>query len=346
MPTHYQQIDVAKGLAIISVILLHSLEQDLRQSAYAAFHIGQAVPLFMILMGLNLGLALLRRPVPFSALYNRLYFQRRVDRLLMPLLLVYVASFVAGVLWLWLRGQNKIDLNLYSFIGLLPVSGPGNYFVTLLLQSILLLPLIGYCFQRWPVVTVLVLVLGEVAFLLVGNTIRMFDQNNYLYSAALPRYFSAMAMGLVLSRLVIRPLKASTLVPLLLLALASATYLFQVVYQGLKVPLIRADWDAQNLLAFGYAAFVTLVLFKLLPRHSERRTLRFLAALGKASYHIFLVQVVYFGLVFPHTPVLVNLGCCLLLGYLFYRYDEPLKEKLVYIRRSEALRNGKITQAP
>jgi peptidoglycan/LPS O-acetylase OafA/YrhL len=331
---YYQQIDVAKGLAIISVILLHSLELSFRQSTYAAFHIGQAVPVFMILMGLNQGLATMRRQVPFSGLYTRLYFERRIDRLLVPLLLVYVASFLAGLLWLWLKDQNKIDLNGYSLIGLLPVSGPGNYFVTLVLQSILLLPLIGYCFQRRPVATVVFLVVAEVLFLLLGNTIRLFDQNNYLYSAALPRYFSAIALGLILSRLVTRPLQAATLVPVLLLALASAAYLFRVVYQDLQVPLIRADWDAQNLLAFGYAAFVLLLLFKLLPRQSEKKILLFLAALGKASYHIFLVQVVYFGLVtFPHRQVLLHLCCCLLLGYLFYKYEDPLKEHLVYLRR-------------
>jgi peptidoglycan/LPS O-acetylase OafA/YrhL len=346
MPLHYQQIDVAKGLAIISVILLHSLELRFLQGAYAAFHISQAVPLFMILMGLNLGLASAGRTQHFSGLYTRLYFQRRVDRLLVPLLLVYVASFLAGVLWLWFQDQNKIDFNLYSLIGLLPVSGPGNYFVTLVLQSVLLLPLIGYCFQRKPVPTVVLLVVAEVLFLLLANTIGLFDQNNYLYSSALPRYFSAIGLGLILSRLVTRPLQAATLVPVLLLALASAAYLFQVVYQNLQVPLIRADWDTQNLLAFGYAAFMLLILFKVLPRHSDKSVLKFLAALGKASYHIFLVQVVYFGLVVPQSPVLVDLTCCLLLGYLFYRYDEPLKEKLVYIRRGEALRKGKINAAP
>ena len=334
MLLHYQQIDVAKGLAIISVILLHSLELRFRQSTYATFHIGQAVPVFMILMGLNQGLVALRRPLAFADLYTRLYFARRVDRLLVPLLLIYAASLLAGLLWLWLTDQNKLDLNFYSLIGLLPVSGPGNYFVTLVLQSILLLPLIGYCFQRRPVATVVVLVISEVLFLLLGNHIRFFDHNNYLYSAALPRYFSAIALGLIMSRLVSRPLKAAVLVPALLLALASAAYLFRVVYQDLQVPLIRADWDTQNLLAYGYAAFVLVLLFKLLPQQSEKKSLLFLAELGKASYHIFLVQVVYFGLVaFPHSQVLLNLCCCLLLGYLFYRYEDPLKEHLVYLRR-------------
>ncbi|MGV3502986.1 MAG: acyltransferase family protein [Adhaeribacter sp.] len=334
MAQHYQQIDVVKGLAIISVILLHSLELGFRQSTYAAFHIGQAVPLFLILMGLNLGLATNGRRQAFSALYTRLYFERRVDRLLVPLLLVYLASFLAGVAWLWITQQNKININGYSLIGLLPVSGPGNYFVTLVLQSILLLPLIGYFFQRQPVLTVLLLVAGEVLFLLLSNSVRLFDENNYLYSAALPRYFSAIAGGLILSRLVVRPLRARTLALLLLLALGSAAYLFEVVYLNLQVPGIRADWDTQNLLAFGYAASLLLLLFKLLPQRSNKGALRFLAALGKASYHIFLVQVVYFGLVtLPQSQVLFNLACCLLLGYLFYRYDEPLKEKIVYLRR-------------
>lgn len=337
MAQHYQQIDVVKGLAIISVILLHSLELGFRQNTYAAFHIGQAVPLFMILMGLNLGLATNGRRQEFSGLYTRLYFERRVDRLLVPLLLIYLASFLAGVAWLWLTHQNKIVINGYSLIGLLPVSGPGNYFVTLVLQSVLLLPLIGYFFQRRPLLTVLLLAVAEVLFLLLGNTVRLFDENNYLYSAALPRYFSAIALGLILSRLLVRPLRPGTLALALLLAIGSAAYLFEVVYLNLQVPGIRADWDTQNLLAFGYAAFVLLLLFKLLPQRSNKPALRLLAALGKASYHIFLVQVVYFGLVvFPQHLALVNLACCLLLGYLFYRYDQPMKERLAFLRRDRA----------
>ena len=49
------------------------------------------------------------------------------------------------------------------------------------------------------------------------------------------------------------------------------------------------------------------------------------------------MQVVYFGLVaFPHSQVQLNLCGCLLLGYLFYRYEDPLKKHLVYLRRKQS----------
>ena len=47
------QVDVLKGAAILAVLLLHGLPLDAIQSAPALFTIGQAVPVFVVLMGLN-----------------------------------------------------------------------------------------------------------------------------------------------------------------------------------------------------------------------------------------------------------------------------------------------------
>lgn len=55
------QIDILKGLAIIGVLLQHMLSDMFFHDSYAAFHIKQAVPIFVILMSYNLGLSFKRR---------------------------------------------------------------------------------------------------------------------------------------------------------------------------------------------------------------------------------------------------------------------------------------------
>ena len=49
---HFQQIDFIKTIAIIAVILLHSLPAYVLLDTYSAFHVSQAIPVFIIVSGL------------------------------------------------------------------------------------------------------------------------------------------------------------------------------------------------------------------------------------------------------------------------------------------------------
>lgn len=335
MKKHFQQIDVLKGAAIVSVIALHSLTKPELVSSYAIYHIWQAVPLFMILMGLNLGLGLKPEAQKLSTLYNRSYFTKKATRILLPFLIIFILSLLLGFLWQYLFNQDLIEFKKYTWIGLLPVSGKGNYFITLLLQSILVLPLVSYCFSRRPLLTTIALVLLEVLFLLVSKHYNLFDdkESEYLYSAALPRYFSALALGLWLAKAIKQRLKFSWLAVFLGAGTFSILYLYLIIYGGLHIPLIYESWDMQNVFSFGYPALLILSTVYVLPASSDNIILRGVAYLGQASYHIFLVQVLYFGLTTEHSNLLFNEVICLSLGYLFYVVESPCSK--MYVRYLE-----------
>jgi hypothetical protein len=110
----------------------------------------------------------------------------------------------------------------------------------------------------------------------------------------------------------------------LLAALASAILLYLLQYQGLQLPLIRPEWKLQNVLTFSYAGFVVWLFIWLFPQTSNNLLLNMVAELGQASYHIFLVQVVYFGMVANTAGWLEALLVCLPLGYLFYYLEKPV----------------------
>jgi peptidoglycan/LPS O-acetylase OafA/YrhL len=317
----YQQIDVVKGIAIVAVLLLHALENEALVASFAIYHIWQAVPFFMIVMGLNTGFSTTSRKLQLSRLYTRTYFKSKAYRILLPLLLVYIISIVAGYIWLILQNENRLEFNAYGLIGLLPIPGPGNYFVTLILQSVFFLPVIGYWFQRRPLLTVVLLVILEVLFLLWSNHLGFLNEEKYLYSAAFPRYFAAIAFGLALSKVVVHPVKWMNMLVLLVIAAAGGIILHKILFMDFDFGFIRPEWQTQHVLTFGYAAFLILIFFRLLPQSSENRLLRLIAALGKASYHIFLIQIVYFGLLTTSGGVLQGMMICLLLGYLFFRLD-------------------------
>lgn len=330
MKQHFQQIDILKGLAIVAVILLHSLSRQELEDSYAVYHIWQAVPVFMVIMGLNQGLSQASKPLHFRQLYTAHYFQKKGLRILLPLLLMYAIALVAGYVWQQVYGQNVYTLSWENFIGVLPVSGKGNYFITLLLQSILLLPLIGYGFQRWPVRTTLILLLAEVTFLLISYQIGYFNQDRYLYDAAFFRYLTAIALGFWLSVIILKGTRSGWLLGIA--GIGSAVYLYFNQYQGIRLPGIRPEWQAQLFLTFPYATLLIFLFVLILPQRSDNKALVAMAKLGQASYHIFLVQVLYFGLITNDTAALRNLAVCLLLGYLFFWLESALV-KIISINR-------------
>jgi peptidoglycan/LPS O-acetylase OafA/YrhL len=327
MKQHFQQIDILKGLAIIAVLLLHSLSREQLDASYAVFHIWQAVPVFMVLMGLNLGMSYGSKTLHFDQLYTPQYFQKKALRIIFPLLLIYVISLLAGYVWEQVYAREVYTLGWKNLIGVLPVSGKGNYFITLLLQSLIALPLIGYTFNRWPVRTSLVLVFLEIAFQLVAYHINYFEEDRYLYDAALFRYFSAIALGLWLSRLITTPeIRSGWL--LILAGIASAVYLYFHQYQAISLPYIRPEWQAQLFLTFPYAALLIFLGIRAFPQQSGFIALSTLANIGKASYHIFLAQVLYFGLIQVDTDIALNLAVCLIAGGVFYWFESFLSKKI------------------
>ncbi|MBD1396130.1 acyltransferase family protein [Pontibacter sp. JH31] len=327
MKQHFQQIDLLKGLAIIAVILLHSLSKQELIESFAVFHIWQAVPLFMVIMGFNLGLSYSGKTLQFRHLYTLHYFQKKAIRIIFPLLLLYVIAIGAGHVWQQLYGEEIFTLGWENFIGVLPVSGKGNYFITLLLQSILLLPLIGYTFHRKPYLTIATLIALEIAFLIISFQFAYFDENRYLYDAAFFRYLSAIALGMWLARL------ASGEQPrvkwfVILSGLASALYLYIHQYQGVSLPYIRPEWQAQLVLTFPYATLLIYLAILLFPQRSDNQLFVTMAQIGKASYHIFLVQVLYFGLMPEGPSALANLAFCLAAGYAFFLVESWFSEKI------------------
>jgi hypothetical protein len=232
-----------------------------------------------------------------------------------------------GYIWQQVYGDNVYTLGWENFIGVLPVSGKGNYFITLLLQSVLLLPIIGYCFHCWPYRTTGILLLSEIAFLLISQQIAYFDKDRYLYDAAFFRYLSAIALGLWLSVFVSGDSRRGTWL-VAILGLASALYLYFHQYQGISLPYIRPEWQAQLFLTFPYATGLVFLFILIFPHQSGNKILGAMALLGQASYHIFLVQVLYFGLITDDSNVLLNLGITLVAGYAFFLFESKLSKKL------------------
>ena len=109
-------------------------------------------------------------------------------------------------------------------------------------------------------------------------------------------------------------------------------YIVVFQYTG-RVPLFTDQWTKTSV-------FAVLFLVPVMPHLMGKESLRcaLLELLGKASYHIFLVQMLYYWAAartvyrfVPFAPlrVAVNLALCCACGVLFYKIESPISQWII-----------------
>jgi len=332
---YYPTIDLLKCLAIISVILLHTIPYDYLNRSLYQLHIYQAVPLFMVLTGVTLMITF-GRPGHSGRLrdyFNLNYLGRKAKRIIYPLLPVFFISLLFG---LW---NNHYYAGVLWIAGCLPVSGPGNYYVTILLQLIIIAPFLSYFYRKSPRLVLTVMVIADLGFQLMAPHLGLLMNNSYAYAACILRYFSALAFGMLVSDEFLNKgyvnLKDRKYRPLLLVFPLSVLYLAAGAFLQQPFPLFDPAWRTQNILSFAYTAVLAVFILNLgVGRFVDGISGKSMLLIGKASYHIFLVQILFFGfglsftrlasggdLAAGGTAVLLNLIATIAAGLLFYRLE-------------------------
>ena len=88
---YYFQLDVLKAIAIVFVVMDHSLTWEIKGSMENIFWERLSIPFFLIVMGFNMGLSFKHRgTVHLKDLYTREYFSRKVVRYVFPFLVLYM----------------------------------------------------------------------------------------------------------------------------------------------------------------------------------------------------------------------------------------------------------------
>lgn len=337
-PGYFPSIDVLKGLAIISVILLHTITDKLLKFTLYPFHIYQAVPVFMVLAGLTLMFTFGNAdPKSFKSYYNLKYFNKKILRLVYPFLIILIISLLYG---LWDRSYY---LGILSIAGYLPVTGPGNYYISLLLEFIIIAPFIAYFYRKNPGLLLASMVLIDLGFQLIAPHIGLFSGDSYIYRACILRYFSAIALGLLISDEFSREghidLMNKRYRPVLLMLPISILYISIGMFVGQPFPLFKPEWGTQNILSFPYALILAVLVLNLdISRYNSKMANKVIIPIGKASYHIFLVQILFFGfglsfvnyvtkdnlLLVGGIAILLNLLSAIVLGLIFYRIEPKI----------------------
>lgn len=166
---NFLQIDILKGLMIMLVIIDHAIPTNVRAQWGHSLWERISIPVFLIIMGFNAANSFKRKDVPLSSFKTFLkYCLHKLKRYLIPFALLYIVSLILGLInyGSWeslLQGQFDGHWNrslLWYFI--LPFYGPGNWFIPILFQSVIIVPFLYWGYKKSPKITLALSILWEI----------------------------------------------------------------------------------------------------------------------------------------------------------------------------------------
>ncbi|MHA2020526.1 MAG: acyltransferase family protein [Candidatus Thorarchaeota archaeon] len=317
----YWQIDALKAFAIALVVLDHSLTWDLKSSIGGVFWERTAIPIFMIVMGFNIGLSFKNKgATTLRELYSRAYFKNKIERYVFPFLLLYWGSLILGFYF------NSFTWNEYTLIGWLPFWGPGNWFIPVLFSSILVLPLVYRGYISYPKVTVFLCFMSEILlqlFLFYNVPLQLVD-GHWQYTSYAAAFLTSVIRTNVLFLLPAVGLglwfsdspKINAKRNRLMWVALPLSVIYMIAYQifGFRAYIIdgifkhNLIWGDYTFLVIPYTAFLFLLAMRFLPSAPQTRLQNLIQRAGRASYHILLVQILYYSIWYHTNPNWANAG--------------------------------------
>lgn len=282
-----QELDFIKGIAIISVILLHSVSGEWLLASYAFFHIWQAVPLFILVSYVLLFKKLER--CTLSEYY--LSIGKICKRVVVPFLLIE-AMLLCTMVYTDGIEQTKIAVRSFG-------AGPGSYYPYVYMQLWLTAPLLYHLLRnnKWGGVILLTI------NILINVLLWYFLGSGRIYSLSLARYLLIPVLAYYWCFGKVR------LEWIAVFSIISGCYYFsRVEWGGDYTPFIDSRWGTQQFPAFFYTLFLLMLLYKAYPVvHIKcKRLMEALVWCGRNSYEIFLMQMFWIACLSGKWEVLSN----------------------------------------
>ena len=309
--SRFFQVDFLKAVMIFLVIFNHMVWWDVKDHIGVALWERISIPIFLVIMGFNMGRSFQRKgDVSLRELYSWSYFKGKILRYIVPFLILYAVSTFIGLFMYGFDFIAMMDGQYYPehgiinlFIGILPFWGPGNWFIPIVLSSIIFLPLLYKAFRKKPILTLIACFIGEIVmqllvFFFIGE-ITSWEEYHYLslFMNNVLFYLPAIGLGMWFSfGYKLNDNRNFFMWILYPISLAYITvhqfFFYRIRIDG--VSLLRGDY---HLLIVPYSAFIFLLAMKFLPQKSEARISRAISLIGKSTYHILLIQILGYGMI-------------------------------------------------
>lgn len=324
-------IDYLKAIASILVILTHALSKNQRLKIGGPFWISMAVPIFMIISGFTNTLSAEKAGLDsFKEFYKKEGLFREFSRILSPYFIIISLEFILGLFQLFILETGpfiSFTMNDYLLYFLTGGTTPGSYYIPILIQFVIVFPLMFILFKKSVSKSILFFLSIHFLFDLMANYLPI---STKIYRLSIFRYFAFIIFGIALYHCYNKLRKSMKWLSLISISYISA---YALGYQ-LK---IFAKWPNTALPTVFWALTLVIVGMEYLEKEPNNRLMYLFNRIGKASYHIFLVQKVLFGFGLNKFFKWMNLNTITtsifaiviscFLGLLFYRveFEKSLK---------------------
>lgn len=305
---NFFQIDLLKAIMIAFVILDHALGYTSRAGLGSELWERMSIPMFLIILGFNMGKSFAREgDTSLKKLYSFSYFKKKFWRFIFPYIIFYIVSTSIGFFIYGASFPETFHENWFLEYILFQKSlleGPGNWFIPVLFQSILLMPLLYYLFTKKPILGLIICFVVEICmhlflFFYIGPISGIED---YLREIPLRQiillYLSAIGMGIWFSKnhklFSWKNLFVWILFPINLIYMIAWDF-FGFRFQVNGSEIVRGDY---NYLTFVYSALIFLIVLSILPKNPKSFIAKAFSPLGRATFHIYLVQDLYYILLY------------------------------------------------
>ncbi|WP_369351194.1 acyltransferase family protein [Streptococcus hillyeri] len=255
-----------------------------------------------------------------DTLGSKQYVFKRINRIIWA----YIVVFVLEMLVLTIRDGRLPQASLYLLLS--GGIGPGSYYIPLLFEMIILLPMVLLLMRKQPVGGIIIITVMSFLIEWFRDVTQMPNED---YRFSLIRFVLPIELGMLYGIRQIRLTKGWVL-----LGILSACYILGVEYLGLE-SLAQPDWRSQNTLSFFYPFVWFIFIMSSNIKVNAGWLQRLLVLVSSATYHIYLVQMVYFAFGFNKlnqllgnlvlTMTLFSVLSCVSFGILFYLLEEKIR---------------------
>lgn len=302
-------VDVVKGICTILVIINHSRFSDsFYYRSLFPFWVFSAVPVFMFLSGY---VRSLRAPDIHDA-YDIRFILKQLSRLMIPFLPIFLIEEIIS-----LHGSLSLGTVLTDILD--GGHGPGSYYVSTMVQFVFLFPLVHYLIKRYDRKG-LILCLGlNLFYEIFKSAVHLSPEH---YRVLVFRFLFLIAWGIYFGRHREDRNISVFLIPIGIL------YIYVSEYLDTEI-LCFDQWKTVAI----PAAFLWIpILMYVMKRFRFHNSL--LELIGKASYHIFLIQMFYFRYIHPYLTteihflgmMAVNVVVCCIVGSLYYLVEKQFRK--------------------
>lgn len=325
-------IDFLKGICMLFIIVTHfSFSSEQRKWAGFAFWIEMAVPTLMIITGFLWACSYERKNIQnLQDCYSWRIILNRLLRFIVPFLFVYIIDVALDLFYF--KNYSFLSYVYLFFVG---GKGPGSYYFPVMIQLVFLFPLLYFLIKKHNLVGLLSCFILTFLFEVAKGA---FMVSEATYRLLAFRYLFVVGTGCYLFFLKERLVGGGKLNLKLYLFVGCAatligiTFLLFSEYFGWK-PIILCYWTSTSFVAslticFPISAILLFSRVRFLP----------LEFIGKASFNIYLVQMVFYatlsGIVYEkisnvYLSFLVCLITCVLFGEIFYLIESRLTKAII-----------------